>query len=308
LICSDGAYADFYGTQFAASQDGVNWQIQDNILSGYFQSGTLNLNIAMIYPNIRVTGAVYGNGVYVVAGTCYTNTSAGNYPVVITSRDATKWTMTRLDASCNLERIAYGNGGFVATGSSGGILTSPDGLTWTARDTGANTSYVTISFCNDKFVALGDDGAISTSPDGVNWTNSRSSYQAVFTVGKANYVLNGQTYPTDASPFIEDGRVFVPVRYLAGALGLDIGLTGGPPDQTVVLLRNTSHTVVSDITLEFGKRTLTCNSSGTGATTRTMDVAPLIRDGRGYIPARYVAEVFGYTVFWDPTNQTVTIK
>jgi hypothetical protein len=39
-----------------------------------------------------------------------------------------------------------------------------------------------------------------------------------------------------------------------------------------------------------------------------MDVAPMIRDGRTYLPARYVAEAFGCTVTWDPVGRTVTIE
>lgn len=157
LVFSNGVFVDFSGTntKFATSTDGINWQTQDMGLIDY--SGT-----GKIFPNIGVTGAVYGNGKYVVAATYYPNTQAGGntYPIVITSPDAVKWTMTKLDESCYLERIAYGNGVFVATGANGGILTSPDGINWTARDTGAKTSYGTVSFCNDKFVALGEGGLI----------------------------------------------------------------------------------------------------------------------------------------------------
>jgi hypothetical protein len=307
LIFSNGVFMDFSGatTQFATSTDGINWQTQDMGLIDY--SGT-----GKIFPNLWVTGAVYGNGKYVVAATYYPSTQAGGkfYPIVITSPDGVKWTMTKLDESCYLERIAYGNGVFVATGANGGILTSPDGINWTARDTGAKTSYGTVSFCNKEFVALGAGGTISTSPDGVNWTNSRSSYQAVFTIGQSNYILNGQTYPTDAAPFIEDGRVFVPVRYLGDALSIIVGWSGNPGDQTVPLTMYTSYvssTSAVGVTLTIGSKALTYQGSGIQRDSLTMDVAPLIRNGRTYLPARYVAEAFGYMVAWDAGSQTVTI-
>ncbi len=38
-----------------------------------------------------------------------------------------------------------------------------------------------------------------------------------------------------------------------------------------------------------------------------MDVTPIIRDGRTYLPARYVAECFGYQVTWNEAMQTLTI-
>jgi hypothetical protein len=33
----------------------------------------------------------------------------------------------------------------------------------------------------------------------------------------------------------------------------------------------------------------------------------VIRDGRTYLPAKYVAEALGYTVSWDAATQTVSI-
>ncbi len=316
LIFSNGVFTDFSsGTQFATSTDGVNWQEQDMGIIDYSGTGT-------IFPSIVVTGAAYGDGMYVVAGT-YTQTNATGedfYPVVITSPDGVKWTMTRLDSLHHLESIAYGNGIFMATGADGGILTSADGLNWTAASTvnipvdseiskQAVAAYGEVFFCNGKFVALGDGGMISTSPDGINWTNNRSSYQAVFTVGQSNYVLNGQTCPTDAAPFIQDDRMFVPVRYLGDALGVAVGWSGNPGDQTVPLTRNTSPTADFGVTLTIGSTMLTYQGSGVSpGSTRMMDTAPLIRNGRAYLPVRYLAEAFGYTVAWDPASQTVTIN
>jgi hypothetical protein len=39
----------------------------------------------------------------------------------------------------------------------------------------------------------------------------------------------------------------------------------------------------------------------------TMDVAPINKNGRTYIPATYVAQAFGYKVSWDAKSKTVTI-
>jgi hypothetical protein len=155
---------------------------------------------------------------------------------------------------------------------------------------------------------MGDGGTISTSPDGVNWTNSRSSYQAVFTIGQSNYVLNGQTYPTDAAPFIKDGRAFVPVRYLGDALGVVVGWSGIPGDQTVPLTMYVSSTTALGVTLTIDSKTLTYQGSGIQGKSLTMDVAPLIRNGRTYLPASYVAQAFGYTVAWNAGSQTVTVS
>jgi hypothetical protein len=34
-----------------------------------------------------------------------------------------------------------------------------------------------------------------------------------------------------------------------------------------------------------------------------MDVAPVIKEGRTYLPARYVAEALGYRVDWDGASK-----
>jgi hypothetical protein len=38
-----------------------------------------------------------------------------------------------------------------------------------------------------------------------------------------------------------------------------------------------------------------------------MDMTLLIRDGRTYLPATYVAQVPGYTASWDDQSKTMTI-
>ncbi len=310
LIYTGSLFADFNGTQFASSPDGAVWQTEDTGLIDYskYPEGTMN------FPDIGVTGAVYGDGSYVAAGAYYPNTAVGGspYPIAITSPDGVKWTMTKLAASCQPYKIAFGNGSFVATGVDGRILTSPDGLAWTAQDTGTRAAYGPISFCHNVFVALGAGGTISTSRDGVHWTNSKSTYQAVFTVGKTSYILNGQTCSMDAAPLIYDGQAYVPARYLADALGVDVGGSGDPNAKTVQLDDNRTFTDKSglQVTLTIGSRTITSQGSPTlGAlVTKTMDVAPVIRNGRTCLPARYVAEAFGYTVNWNPAERMVTIR
>ncbi len=51
-----------------------------------------------------------------------------------------------------------------------------------------------------------------------------------------------------------------------------------------------------------GSATLTVNGQ-----TQTKYVAPLINDGRTYLPARWVAEALGYSVGWDVANKIVVI-
>jgi hypothetical protein len=317
LISGNGVFAFFSGgtTQFITSTDGVNWQTEDMGLIDY--SGT-----GQIYPDISVTGAVYGNGMYVAVGTYYTNTpNGGYYPIVITSQDGIKWKMTKLNEPFSTwNGVAYGNGTFVANAADGSILTSPDGLAWTARATGVNASYKAVFFCNDWFVALGSDGTISASPDGVNWSNQQpASPVAPLVIPKSTVVLarflvgqdfyypgpgNGAKGLMDAAPYIDQssGRVLVPVRYLANALGERIVWDAATQTVTVIGYAAPSGDSMT-ISMVIGSTALDANSQ-----TQTMDQAPVIRDGRTYLPARYVAEAFGDNVSWDAASQTVTVS
>ena len=66
--------------------------------------------------------------------------------------------------SNNLIGVTYGNGLFVAVGTSGTILTSPDGVTWTQRTSGTDDTLRGVTHGNGTFVAVGIYGTILTSP------------------------------------------------------------------------------------------------------------------------------------------------
>jgi hypothetical protein len=125
-----------------------------------------------------------------------------------------------------------------------------------------------------------------------------------FKPGETRYeVISGgqkQAPDADAAPFLQNGRTFVPLRHLALALGVpEQGISWAPATQTVILAGNGV-----TVTLAVGDNILYVNDQP-----MQMDVAPLlVPPGRTCLPARYVAEAFGYTVRWDETEQTVVIS
>ncbi|NMA52990.1 MAG: copper amine oxidase [Peptococcaceae bacterium] len=133
----------------------------------------------------------------------------------------------------------------------------------------------------------------------------KNQYRRVvkFTLGATAYqvVENGQkqVMNADAAPFLENDRTYVPVRYLALALGIpESGISWLPDTQTVEL----SHNGIT-VTMAIGDNVIYINNQPL-----TMDVVPLIKPpGRTFLPARYVAEAFGYQVSWQGQDQTVTI-
>ncbi|MEG6617487.1 copper amine oxidase N-terminal domain-containing protein [Peptococcaceae bacterium 1198_IL3148] len=120
----------------------------------------------------------------------------------------------------------------------------------------------------------------------------------VFKVDSNQYFVNNQTPGTrmDASPFIEQGRTFVPVRYLGNALGVtneNIAWNGSTNKAALTLGDKTAE-------LTIGKKQIVATGQ-----TKLTDVAPMLKTGRTYLPARYVAEALGYQVAWDATNGMV---
>jgi hypothetical protein len=125
---------------------------------------------------------------------------------------------------------------------------------------------------------------------------------AVFTIGSSSYTINGQPYYMDVSPFVQDGRAYVPVRYLADSIGLIVAWN--PKTQVVELSLNTDNAQLkTDVQMVINKNELWVNGNKS-----YMDVSPIIVDGRTMLPARWVAEAFDSNVTWDAGSQTVTIS
>ena len=116
-----------------------------------------------------------------------------------------------------------------------------------------------------------------------------------FVVDRESYYVDGQEFTVDVAPFIEGGRTYVPVRYLGDSLGASVDWEA--EEEKVTLAKD------GDIVeLIIGSETLTVNGEP-----RSVDVPPLIREGRTYLPARHVAESFGYSVEWEPEARAVQI-
>jgi len=122
----------------------------------------------------------------------------------------------------------------------------------------------------------------------------------VFTVGSASYSVNGQIFTMDAAPIIvPPGRVMVPVRYLATGMGMPAPDIQWNPDTSQVTLANGAVTE----TMTIGSDVLYVDGYPFA-----MDVAPIIVDGRTMLPARWVANNFGWQVAWRQDARQVIIS
>ena len=109
-------------------------------------------------------------------------------------------------------------------------------------------------------------------------------------------VLGGQILQFDVQPTIIDDRTMVPMRVIFEALGADVEWDG--TNQTITA--KSEDVVVITI---IGNRTMIVNGNAT-----TMDVAPILIDGRTLVPARFVSEAFGCDVEWDANARMVYIN
>ncbi len=93
--------------------------------------------------------------------------------VTLTSTDGSTWTDVQ-HLNKNFQDITYGNGVFVAVGSSGVIKTSPDGINWSSMNSGIASRLNSVIWDGARFVVVGDSGKILTSTDGTVWAEQSS--------------------------------------------------------------------------------------------------------------------------------------
>jgi hypothetical protein len=121
---------------------------------------------------------------------------------------------------------------------------------------------------------------------------------AAFSVGSHTYSRYGYLYNMDVAPFIENNRTYIPIRFIAHAIGISNDNIAWDPSVGSVTLVDGS-TVVS---LTVGSTIIYINGSP-----RAMDASAIIRDDRTFLPARYVAEAFDKAVYWSNETKSVQI-
>lgn len=123
-------------------------------------------------------------------------------------------------------------------------------------------------------------------------------HSAGFVIGERTFTADGQIRAMDVAPFVEEGRTFIPVRFLASALGIpDDGIAWDEAGRSVTLSQNGQ-----SIQLYVGNPSLQVNSRKI-----TMDAVPRLIEGRVFLPVRWVAEALGYEVDWVESAGTVRV-
>ena len=112
--------------------------------------------------------------------------------------------------------------------------------------------------------------------------------------------LNGAyVHFADAHPEKVNGRVMVPFRAIAEALGAEVDYNAG-----AITAKKNGQTLAFSL---GGKQLTATDSVGKTVKTVQLDTAPYKKGGRTYVPVRFFAEAFGLTVQWDQDMQTAVL-
>lgn len=127
-------------------------------------------------------------------------------------------------------------------------------------------------------------------------TNTTGEKTIVLQVGNSDMVVNGIPKAIDAAPVIRNGRTLLPVRAVVEEMGGEV-------------IWNSE---LQQATLKYGSYTIVLTVDSTQAivddNARILDSAPLIINGRTFLPIRFIAESFGFEVKWSGEEQKITIR
>ncbi|MHB9004888.1 MAG: stalk domain-containing protein [Coriobacteriia bacterium] len=115
-------------------------------------------------------------------------------------------------------------------------------------------------------------------------------------VGSKLYKVDFAEKEMDTVPVMRDNRVFVPVRFVAEALGATV-VWNEQTEQVHIVFKDKS------VTMQIGWQNYTIDGEP-----YIMDVAPYVdTNDRTMVPVRFVAEAFGCKMVWEEQKQTVRI-
>ena len=127
--------------------------------------------------------------------------------------------------------------------------------------------------------------------------NTEPALTTVFTIGSTAYTVNGTQKVMTTAPYASQaGRIMVPVKYVADALGI-------PGDN--IFCNNGIVTIMAknNTTVQFksGSKVMLFNGAQI-----PMDEKTIITNGRTFVPVSFAAKALGLSYSYDDTTKTVT--
>ncbi len=96
-------------------------------------------------------------------------------------------------------------------------------------------------------------------------------------------------------PYIENDRTMVPLRFISETMGAKV--TWIPETRTIDIVLDET-----EISMQIDNTSYTINGE-----TKTMDVAPVIREDRTFVPLRFVSEALNKSIYWNEATSVVVV-
>jgi hypothetical protein len=116
-------------------------------------------------------------------------------------------------------------------------------------------------------------------------------------IGSESYLIDGVVHRMDTAPILKSKRTFVPIRFVAEALGFKVtwggDIAGGNKKEVIIQNGNLK------VNMIIGSSTYLVNDNK-----RKMDVKPFLQNKRTYVPIRFVAEALGAKVTWGGDTES----
>ncbi|ACX51220.1 copper amine oxidase domain protein [Ammonifex degensii KC4] len=175
--------------------------------------------------------------------------------------------------------------------------TVPEGdLVFKVRDTAVNQTLDKDG--KDTFFPGHKDAASVVVAKCVTPAPTQTLGKAVFKIGEAKYTIGDKEYTMDAAAYIENDRAFAPMRYVAYAAGVtQDNILWNPATRTATFIKGDR---VVQVTADS-------NILVVNGTQIAMDVKAVIKDGRFFLPVRWLSVALGCQVDWDAQNQQVIV-
>lgn len=120
-----------------------------------------------------------------------------------------------------------------------------------------------------------------------------------FKIGRPFYLKGQEERQMDTAPYIKNNRTFLPVRYVAEALGLSAEQIGWNGVTRTVYLSKDSKTI--HIPMDRNKFIVN------GKVIEVEGIAAEMLNNRVMVPIGYIMELFDVKITWEEETQTITI-
>ncbi|MCH5187745.1 MAG: copper amine oxidase N-terminal domain-containing protein [Oscillospiraceae bacterium] len=112
---------------------------------------------------------------------------------------------------------------------------------------------------------------------------------------RVEVVVSGEILESDADAEIVNGRTFVPLRAIAEKLGADVDW-----DQDTQSITLTKNAAMTKLTIDSLEATVSGRNVG-------LEAAPYIKEGRTFVPLRFIAQGLGGRAIWCDDIRTAVI-